>query len=258
MEWTSAALLVALQCCIQAVVGLMLFLPMVLGNKDGWYKAYYQKNSALYENLNGIPDYLHQLEIQVGSHLIEWAMCTAAALFAGADAQILCIIECAPMLCMVLYFFKCDEKVYGIISLALVGALGYFGFVPSPEVPSVEWEAADGMLGLHMLLVFPVAIWFISGVAKEKREALNAHSALLLSTRERQIIIGTTVLGMGCGNLASILSNVGSNYCLLAAPQMVLNGVSKLLSGFTMTEARDPFVIAGLFVFFGLLPHVMQ
>merc|ERR1712014_409232 len=105
---------------------------MALGKRDGWYRAYYQKNTSLYENLaKSLEDLAPwQLEIEVGNHFLHWGMSTMALLMAGGEAQIICLLEMVPMLALVVYFFRCDEKVYAIISSAFVGALCYFGAYP--------------------------------------------------------------------------------------------------------------------------------
>merc|ERR1712224_1101987 len=99
------------------LVGLMLFVPRALGKKDGWYKAYYQKNAALYEHLVEVSaDTLAALEIEIGAHMVIWGTCTMAVLIAGGEAQIICILEMAPMLALVFYFCRVNERVYAIVS----------------------------------------------------------------------------------------------------------------------------------------------
>merc|ERR1719331_2675848 len=127
----------------------MLFVPSALGKKDGWYTAYYQKNATLYEKFaEASADILPALEIEMGAHLTFWGVCTMAALMAGGGAQIICMLELAPMLALILYFSKVNEKVYAIVSSAFVLVFCYFGFLPTPMAPSVEWQAAGIFMAL--------------------------------------------------------------------------------------------------------------
>merc|ERR1711862_251768 len=79
---------------------------------DGWYRAYYQKNTSLYENLSKSLEDLApwQLELEGGNHFLHWGMSTMALLMAGGEAQIICLLEMVPMLALVIYLSGVTRK----------------------------------------------------------------------------------------------------------------------------------------------------
>jgi hypothetical protein len=257
MEWTAAACVVAVQGCITIAVGLMLFVPMALGQADGWYKAYHQKKAALNENLiESPPDYLQKLELEMGSHICLWGMATMALLMAGGDAQIICILEMAPMLALVVYFFRCDEKVYTSISSAFVGAFFYFGVLTSPNAPSVEFDGADILVVVHTLLCLPFAILYLIGKTEELSKANPEAASWFSANREREILMGTTLVGLAVASIGAIMTNVAGNYCILVWPAPLLGGIGHWIT-MKMKEAMPGIVFAVLFLGVGILTHVM-
>lgn len=258
IEWNAAACVVAFQGCMTVLVGLMLFVPSGLGKKNGWYKAYYQKNAALYGSVAEISaDILPALEIEMGAHLIMWGVCTLAALMAGGGAQIICILEVAPMLALILYFSTVDEKFYAIVSTACVFVLCYFGFLPTPVAPSVEWKAAGIFTALYSLLVLLTGICFLVG----KTEDLYKSQPLTrtwCTSREREILLGTTMVGIAVASVEATISNVASDYCLLAAPGPLVVGIGHWISTGDKKNAMTNWFCMLLFLCMGLLPRTMQ
>jgi len=258
IEWTEAACVVAFQGCMTVLVGLMLFVPSALGSKNGWYKAYYQKNAALYERLaEASADNLPALEIEIGAHLMMWGTCTMAALMAGGGAQIICIFELVPMLALILYFFKVNEKVYAIVSSVFVCVLCYLGFLPTPLAPSVEWQAAGIFLALYSALVLLTGICFLVGKTEDLYKS-QPLSATWCSSREREILVGTTLVGVAVASVAAAITNVASNYCLLAVPGPLVTGIGHWISTGDKKNAMTSWVFMLLFLCCGLFPRVMQ
>merc|ERR1712176_1158408 len=172
----------------------MLFVPTALGNKVGWYKAYYQKNAALYESLTEASadsaDILRALEIEIGGHLIFWGVSTVAVLMAGGEAQIMCILELVPMLLLILYFLRVNEKVYAIVSSTFVLAFCYFGFLPTPTVPSVAWQAAGIFTAFFSAMCLLAGILFLTGKTEDIYKS-EPFKKKVFSCREREILVGT-------------------------------------------------------------------
>jgi len=258
IEWTAAACVVAFQGCMTVLVGLMLFVPSSLGKKDGWYKAYYQKNAALYERLTEVSaDILPALEIEIGAHMIIWGICTMAALMAGGGAQIICILELAPMLPLILYFFRINEKVYAVVSSAFVLVFCYFGFLPTPMAPSVEWQAAGIFMALYSAIVLLTGICFLVGKTEDVYKS-QPLTKTWCSSREREILVGITLVGVAVAGVGATITNVASNYCLLATPGPLVTGIGHWISTGDKKNAMTSWVFMLLFLCFGLFPRVMQ
>jgi len=258
IEWTAAACFVAFHACMTALFGLMMFVPSALGKKDGWYTAYYQKNAALYECVaEASADILPALEIEIGSHLFMWGTCIMAALMAGAEAQIICILELAPMLTLILYFLRVNEKMYAVVSSAFACLFCYFGFLPTPSAPSVEWQAAGIVTLVHSALCLLPGICFLVGKTEELFKA-EPKSKMIFSSREREILLGTTVVAVGVASMGAAITNVASNYCLLSTPAFVVNGISHWISMGDVKNAIPGWFFALLFLCLGLFPLVMQ
>lgn len=258
IEWTAAACVVAFQGGMTVLVGLMLFVPSALGKKDGWYKAYYQKNAELYESLVGVStDILPALEIEMGAHLFGWGTCTVAALMAGGGAQLICILEMAPMLALIFYFSRVNEKVYAIVSSAFVCVFLYFGFVPTPMVPAVEWQAAGILTALFAVLLLLTGVCLLVGKTEDLYKS-QPLTKLWCSSRDREILLGTTLVGMTVAHAGAIITNVASNYCLLVAPGFLVIGIGHWISTGDKTTAKTNWISMLLFLCFGLFPRVMQ
>jgi hypothetical protein len=236
----------------------MLFVPSALGKKDGWYKAYYQRNAALYERLTDeSADSRPALEIEIGAHTIFWGICTIAALMAGGGAQIICILELAPMLALILYFFRVNEKVYAIVCSGFVLVFCYFGFLPTPMAPAVEWQAAGIFMALYSAMVLLTGICFLVGKTEDIYKS-QPLTQTWCSSREREILLGTTLVGIAVASVGATIANVASNYCLLATPGPLVVGIGHWISTGDKKNAMTNWVFVLLFVCFGLFPRVMQ
>jgi hypothetical protein len=234
----------------------MLLLPTALGKKGGFYKSYYEKNK--YELLPEDEKYLPAIEMEAGSHIIMWAWVTFAALIAGAgDVQILCILEQGPVLLLLFYFFRVNEKVYGIIGIPFLLLLGYFGFSPTPTLPSVSWGPASILLALLLIMIVPLAISMLVGRAEKFYESQPLTKELINGKWERELLIGTTLVGLVAGHITAIITNCAQNYVLLCAPCFIVTGGTHLLSVGDKDNANNSFVVGIIFVGFGLFPRVL-
>jgi len=257
IEWTEAACFVALEGCLTVLVGLMLFVPSALG-KDGWYKPCYLKNAEGYEQAaEASADTLPALEIEMGAHMIVWGICTMATLVAGESAQILCILEILPMLALIVYFFKVNQKVWALTSLAVLLVFGYLGFVPSPMAPSIEWSAASIFVILQAVLSLMVGICFLAGKTEDIYKS-QPLTQTWCSTREREILLGTTLVGVAVAEAGATLSNVASDFCLLASPGFLATGIGHWISTGDKKNAMTSWVAMLVFLCLGLFPRVMQ
>merc|ERR1711920_950288 len=145
---------------------------------------------------------------------------------------------------------------YAIISSAFVGTFCCFGVLPSPKAPSVEWNAAAILLVVHMVLSLPFAILYLTGKTEALKKANELAASWLNVNREREILMGTTLVGLSVASMGAIMSNVASNYCILAWPGPLMGGIGHWIT-MDKKEAVPGIVFALLFLCFGLLTHVM-
>lgn len=258
IEWTEAACFVALQGCLTVSVGVMLFVPSALGKEDGWYKSCYLKNAAVYEQVAAASaDTLPALEIEMGAHMIVWGICTMATLVGGGSAQILCILESVPMLALIVYFFRVNQKIFALTSLAFLLVSGYLGFLPSPMAPSIEWQAASIFVILQAVLSLMVGICFLAGKTEDIYKS-QPLTQTWCSTREREILLGATLLGVAVAETGATLSNVASDFCLLASPGFLVTGIGHWISTGDKKNAMTSWVVMLVLLCLGIFPRVMQ
>merc|ERR1719399_2523206 len=230
----------------------MLLVPTALvPTGKGFYKAYYEKHA--YQLLPEDEKYLPAIEMEAGSHLIMWAWVTFAALIAGAgDVQIMCILELAPMLLLLFYFFRVNEKVYVIIGSPFLLLLCHFGFASTPTVPSVSWGPASILLTLLLMMIVPLTISFLCGKTEKVYESQPLTKEWMNGKWERELLIGTTLVGLVVGHITAIITNGAQNYVLLCAPCFLVTGGTHWLSIADKEGAKINLMSGLIFLGFGL------
>merc|ERR1711904_682032 len=172
------------------------------------------------------------------------------ALIAGGGAQIICILQLAPMLAVLFYFFKVNAKFCMIISCAFISAFCYLGFLPTPTLPSLVWQPAAVFLVFHSALVLLAGIVYLTGKTASIYES-NPHQKKWMN-REREILMGTQLLGGALGGVGAIITNGPGNFCIVVAPVfMVTGGVHWIGSG-DKKDAVANWVVMLLFACFAL------
>jgi hypothetical protein len=205
--------------------------------------------------------HLRVLEMEMGAHLILWGWTVMGALVAGADAQITCICQVLPMLVLINYFFKLDYKLCAIGSLIFIMLFCYVGFAPMPTWPSVAWQPTVVWLVFHQVMILLVGIAFLTGSAEKMyedqpctKEFMSKDGSLV---REREILLGATLLGTGFAESAS-LANAAMNFCLIFGPcGIVVGGVHWIGSG-DKKNAINVFVVSSIMFCFGLFPRLLE
>jgi hypothetical protein len=259
VEWSPAAYCVAVQAGLALLVALMLMVPTAFGSKTGFYKSYYQrrKDQTDYTPLTDeTEETLRVAEMEIGSHNFYWSISLIAALVAGGGAQIVCVLQLPAMLALVVYFMKESAKGYTVASSTFALALCYFGFLPTPPVPSIVWQPAAVWVALHSVLVVLTAIPFLTG----KTDALYEAQPLakLFMNRDREILMGTQLLGGGLGGLAALITNAAENYCLVVAPAFIVTGAVHWVGAGDKKNAMTNWFVVLVFVSFGLFSRVLQ
>jgi len=266
-DWTPATYAAACHGCVTLLIGLMLFSPSACGKKDGFYSAYYKKSASLYQKVaTAVTDNLQALEIEMGTHFVCWGGAVLAALLPGeavscpirraASGQLMCIAEVAPMVVLAAVCLKADEKIYATLCCITALVMGYYGFVPFPVVKPVVWDVASYWLVAHCLLVSLATVPFLTGMT----EAMYKAQPLVptwCNSRERELILGATLLGLLGASVVAIATNVASDYCLLSTPAIFLSGVGHYLSVGDKQGLTTNTVFALIFLGFGLYPRVM-
>lgn len=247
-----AAGLVAIQGGLALSLGLMLFLPA------GWYKFYHLKSSGSYEQVSETSEGdLSALKIEMGAHIIAWAICTRAALVAGGSAEIICALQSVPMIALIAYFLRVRERMWALVSFAFVLAFCYLGFSPSLTGSAVKWQAASIFTCFQSIVSLMTAICFVFG----KTEPLYKSQPLTqtwCSTRDREVLLGTTLLGIAAAQMGAVLSNVSSEFCLLAAPGFLVTGIGHWISTGDKKNAMTNWVVMLLFFGFWLFPRLVR
>eukprot|EP00747_Dinoflagellata_sp_TGD_P121476 gnl/TRDRNA2_/TRDRNA2_173434_c0_seq2.p1 gnl/TRDRNA2_/TRDRNA2_173434_c0~~gnl/TRDRNA2_/TRDRNA2_173434_c0_seq2.p1 ORF type:complete len:262 (-),score=34.62 gnl/TRDRNA2_/TRDRNA2_173434_c0_seq2:232-1017(-) len=256
IEWTAASYVVTFQAGLTVLVGLILLVPSALGKHDGFYKSYYQKYEKYEPLTDEGEDALRMADMKIGSENLYWGISSLGALIAGGGAQIMCILQLAPMLTVLYYFFKVNEKFCMIISCAFILAFCYLGFLSTPMLPTVVWQPAAVFLMMHSVLVLLAGTVFLTGKTASIYES-QPHTKKFMN-REREILMGTQLLGGALGGVGAVITNGPENYCLVLAPVfMVTGGVHWIGSG-DKKNAINNWVVMLLFACFALIPQLLQ
>lgn len=263
IEFTTNAYLVAAMAGLLVLTGLILLVPLALGKRDGFYYRYV----ILLSDEGKVPDEvtvggLRILEMEMGAHLIAWGWATAAALLAGGNAQMICIGQLAPMLFLVQYFYKVDAKVCAVSGFVFVVMMGYCGVVPLPASPSVACELALIFVLLHSALVLPFGLVFLAGKADKLYEAQPATKEFMFDgdapIYERELLLGTTLLGIVFANIPAAVTGAATNYCVITAPAYLVTGGVHWIGSGDKKNAMNNIVVAVIYVCIGFVAHAIQ
>jgi len=205
LEWTPAACLLAFQTFLAVVVALQL----LLGQTDGLYKyePYTQKISS------------RSYEKALGANMLGWGAGMTGALIAGG-AQVMCILQLPPMLAATYYHYASGGKQFTIVNCVVMAALAYFGLMPSPTLPSIEWTPAAGFLVFQATLIVLTAWAFILG----QTDGFYKFAPWMKDVMSRlgEIQIGACLLGWGCGVIAALMNGGAQNMCVLELAPVAL------------------------------------
>jgi len=260
IEWTTPAYLVAAYAGLLLFTGLVLLVPLALGKRDGFYKGYCY--DPLVSDEQTVAS-LRILEMEMGAHLIAWGLCAAAALMAGGGAQTICMCQLGPMFFLVRYFCKVGAKVCAVSGLVFVLMLGYCGFVPMPAPSSVALELALIFVLLHSALMLLVALSFLAGKAEKLYEDQPLTKQFMSDgadtpVYERELLLGTTLLGIGCAGISASVTGSAINFCVIAGPAYLVTGGVHWIGSGDKKNAMNNFVVAVVYVCIGFIAHLIQ
>merc|ERR1712118_623438 len=109
---------------------------------------------------------------------------------------------------------------------------------------------------LHSVMVLLVGTVFLTGKTASIYES-QPHTKKFMN-REREILMGTQLLGGALGGIGAVITNGPENYCLVLAPVwMVTGGVNWIGIG-DKNDAISHWVVMLLSACFALVPRVLQ
>eukprot|EP00931_Biecheleriopsis_adriatica_P047259 TRINITY_DN27217_c0_g8_i1.p1 TRINITY_DN27217_c0_g8~~TRINITY_DN27217_c0_g8_i1.p1 ORF type:complete len:269 (-),score=50.00 TRINITY_DN27217_c0_g8_i1:236-1042(-) len=226
MEWTPAARLVAFIAGMLTLSSSMLIFSCL---RSCFYKVEPHtqkllKNSRIYEMVHGC-------------HMLLWSFSMVAGLLSGA--QVTCILLLPSMLVWTCFHYSGGGKLHAVLNFALTAALAYFGFVPFPKLPPLEWTpAAIWMTFLAFSTVLAALPQLMGGETMDAQydqrpywkkqfcdEDLMGSSENAESCRRaRELAWAAHLLGASCCMAAAIISGGAQDLCLLLALPFALNG----------------------------------
>jgi len=207
MAWTPAAMFLTFHSSLLILTALTLH----AGVTGAFYKLepHTKKISSRY------------FEIELGTHFWHWALCVLGAVYVGG-AQIMCILQLAPMLACTYYHYKADARRSVMMNCAFILALVGCGVMsPAPTVHSMPaLTPAFWGLAVMGLLCLMVTCAFLSGktdfVYKPQppavKEAMN---------REAELLMGSCLLGSSVAILSSLIMGGAKSMCLFFFPAAV-------------------------------------
>merc|ERR1712072_281481 len=101
--------------------------------------------------------------------------------------------------------------------------LAYFGFLPLPEVTSVEWTSAAILMAIYGGLIVFTGVIFISGKA-DKLYEFEPHTKAIMS-RRGELQVGACLLGFGVGIWGATIARGAQDMCILYLPSVLISGV---------------------------------
>lgn len=193
-----------------------------------------------------------------------------------AGAQVTCILLLPSMLAWACFHYSAGGIPHAVLNFALTAALAYFGFVPFPMVPHLEWTPAAIFMTIIALLSVPAGLPFLIGgktmdAFYEQRPYLKEQfcddSEGLLSDvdsgekarsyrRVRELAWGAHLLGASFCMAAAIISGGAQDMCLWVALPCIMNGYVHWLQRDLHAEQKfgAPFcwIIAAACIGFGI------
>jgi hypothetical protein len=133
---------------------------------------------------------------------------------------------------------------------------GYFGLQPWPlPAISVVWSPSAIFLALHFLLVLVFAVILLTGKTEGLYEAQPCTRAFM--NREREILIGTQLLGGCLGAAGAVCTNGAVTFCTVVAPAFFVTGGVHWIGSGDKKNAVNNFIVMVLYGCAGLLPRIL-
>merc|ERR1711959_372075 len=142
-----------------------------------------------------------------------------ALIAGGPGAQVMCILQLIPMLAATYYHYVSGGKTNVVVNAVFMAAGAYFGFVPLPEVNSVEWTPAAILMAVYAGLIAVTGVLFLLGKADKIYEN-EPHTKAVMS-RRGELQAGACLLGWGVGIWAATIAGGAQDMCILYLPGML-------------------------------------
>jgi hypothetical protein len=204
IEWTPAACLLAFQASLVVLTALCL----IFGQTDGIYK--FEPHTKEISS--------RAYELLLGGCLLGWGSANVGALIAGG-AQIMCILQLMPMLAATYYHYVGGGKSNVVVNAVIMVLLAYFGFVPLPEVESIEWTPAAILMAVYGFLIAVTGILLFVGSADKLYENEPHTKAIMSRQGERQA--GSCLFGWGVAIWGATIAGGATDMCILYLPGMI-------------------------------------
>jgi len=235
VEWTPAACFLA----VQGSLTVMTATSLILGQTDGIYK--FEPHT---QEISSRP-----YELVIGGCLLGWGLGMVGALIAGG-AQVMCILQLVPMLAATYYHYVCGSKTNVVVNAVFMAASACFGFVPLPEVKSVEWTSAAILMAVYAGLITFTGVLLFLGKAEKVYEN-EPHTKAVMS-RRGELQVGACFLGWGVGIWAATIAGGAQAMCILYLPGLLACTVPHYMGGATKNVIVN-LVFAMPAVYFGFV-----
>jgi len=240
IEWTPAACFLAFQATLVVLTSLVL----ISGQTDGFYKAEPHTKKISMGRM---------WEIAWGGHLLHWGSGMIGALVAGG-AQGMCILMLPGMLACTYYHYASGEssgKTSAIVNIVFMMAEAYFGFVPMPTTPSIEWTPAACFLTFQANLCVLVGLMFLLGPPDGYYKS-SPHIKELMS-RQGELSLGGLLVGMGCGVMGAVIAGGAQDMCVLQLPGLAVCTYVHYYGKGGMKDAITNIVFMVILAYFGFV-----
>jgi len=212
LEWTPAACFLAFQATLLVLTSL----AFISGQTGAFYNAEpHTKKISMGRTW----------EICWGGHLLFWGACMIAALISGG-AQNMCILMLPGMLACTYYHYaavkegEASGKTSVVANTVFMVAEAYFGFVPMPTTPSIEFTPAVIFLTFQATLCLLVGLMMFMGPPDAFYKS-SPHLKDIMS-RQGERGLGGMLIGIGCGIVGAVIAGGAQNMCVLELPGLAV------------------------------------
>ena len=209
VELTPAACLLTFQATMTVLVSLLLI--------SGQTKSFYKMEPHTAKISMG-----RTWELAWGGHLLHWGAGMIAAVLAGG-AQYMCILMIPGGLACTYMHYASGEpsgKQLAISNAIFMIADAYFGFVPMPSIPTIEWTPAAHFLVFQAILIVVCGLMFLMGPPDAYYK--GAPHVKDIMSRQGELGLGGMLLGMGGGLMAAVIAGGAQDMCILGLPGLAV------------------------------------
>jgi len=209
VELTPAACYLSFQATLTVLVSLVLI--------SGQTKSFYKMEPHTEKISMG-----RSWELAWGGHLLHFGCGMIGALIAGG-AQYMCILMLPGVLACTYMHYASGEssgKQSALTNIIFMLADVYFGFVPMPSIPSINWTPAAQFLVFQAILMAVCALMFLNGPPDAYYKGSPQVKAIM--SRQGELGLGGMLLCMGGGLMAAVIAGGAQDMCFLQLPGLAV------------------------------------